>query len=183
MLLLCVIELILATPGLDLLGTNQLVSEQSRNRMRREPLGFVAIGAADFNRSVRAPFNQALTPLQRPLRIAQSWGLYAGGPKQLDRMEILIDDTLVYRSKDPDHTWLASVLTYRRIRPIVAYTCYGKSRNDAHLIAYVVDRARRDFPDASEIVVQCTEVPFPGLAKPEVSQHYIAAAPDWQVLH
>ena len=175
----CVAEGLLATPGVDQLGANRLTTEKSRHRMKQEPLGFVAVGAADANRAVRLPLVNLLSPLQRPLRIAQSWGLYGGGPSGVERMEILIDNTLVYRSKDPAHEWLAPVLTYRRVRPIVNTTCQSDSRNDAHLMAFILTHARADFPDAKEVVVRCTTAEFTAPTDTTELVRYTATGPEW----
>ena len=178
-LFFCVSEGILATPGIDQLSVSRLTTEKSRTRMSREPLGFVVIAAADANRAVRLPLVNLISPLQRPLRIAQSWGLYGGGPNAVERMEISIDGALIYRSKDPTHDWLAPVLTYRRVRPIVKTTCQGDSRNDAALMAFILTHARADFPLAKQVVVRCTTAEFDSPAVTTDLVRYVASAPEW----
>lgn len=135
------------------------------------------------NAAVRMPVVRALQPLQPPLRLNQSWSLYPSGPNKVRRMEIRVDGALVYRSNDRDADWLAPVLRYRRVRPVVASTCLERSRNDTELVRYLVRRARADFPGATEVEVRCTIEPWPedGPKAPRVAVRYTARAPDFAV--
>lgn len=171
---------ILATPGLDGLQASSLRSEAARAKARRTWYGWWSIAGADFNRAVRLPVVKVIEPLQRPLRIAQAWSLYGGGPGRVKRLEIEIDGVLRHRSKDPAHDWLASTLTYRKIRPIVSAICGKRSRNTDQMLQFVARRAARDFSDVREVVVRCTSSPWPG-DEPEEILRYRMAAPDWQV--
>jgi len=180
-LFLTAAELSLATPGLDRLGDHKFEKPKARAAMMEQTLGFLAVYGADFNRAVRLPVNRRLGTLQRPLRIAQSWSLYGGGPEEVQRLEVLVDGQLLFRSKDPERDWLEPVLTYRRVRPIVATTCGGSSLNDDNLVAYIIRRARADYPAAQQVVVRCTAAPFPDLKLPVESQRYEATAPSWEV--
>jgi hypothetical protein len=161
--------LILATPGLDLLDTEV-------DPARSTPWSAFWIGV---NARVRMPIVRWFEPLQRPLRIAQSWSLYPRGPAKVRRFEVLVDGQVVYRSNDDDADWLASVLRYRRVRPIVGATCNNRSKNDDELVDYVVREARADFPQATEIVVRCTVSPWPGTS-PKPSRSFVASAPDFR---
>jgi hypothetical protein len=168
---------VLATPFLDQMGEDWLVSEAARAEMRREPLGGLSVAAADLNRAVRLPLVEWLAPLQRPLRIAQSWSLYGTGPNKVKRFEVWADGRLVYRSHDPSARWLASTLRYRRIRPIVAALCGKRSKSDEQLVRYIGKRAEREL-GAREIVALCTVSPWPG-TQPREFVRFEAEAPRW----
>jgi hypothetical protein len=164
---------VLATPGMDGFGDGPVPDDANAWEAfwRR------------VNTSVRMPVVRALEPLQPPLRLHQGWSLYPSGPNKVRRMEIRVDGALVYRSNDGDADWLAAVLRYRRVRPVVASTCLERSRNDVELIGYIVRRARADFPDVSEVEVRCTIEPWPehGPKPPRVVVRYTARAPDFAV--
>lgn len=180
----------LGTPGLDLVhGDRWLPGTAARERQLQRPYGQIAVLVADVNRSVRLPIVDVLTPLQRPLRLAQSWGLYGAGPRDMRRFEIRVDDRVVYRSADPEHTWLRSVLRYRKLRPIVDAHCTGESKNSEGLAAWIVARARRDFPEATTVWMGCSVRPWP-TARPDPATPPVelgwahqrqASAPGWEV--
>ncbi|MEZ4240191.1 MAG: hypothetical protein R3F59_29365 [Myxococcota bacterium] len=171
---------VLAFPGLDQYGAGTLRSAAQREEALKRPFGWWSIASADLNRWVRLPVVRVLEPLQRPLRIAQAWALYGGGPGRVRRLEIRVDGQLVHRSKDPSAAWLAPTLKFRRIRPIVSAICGKRSKNTDNMLRFVAGRVRRDFPDAREAVVECTSSPWPG-TDPQVALHYRMAAPDWEV--
>lgn len=181
---------VLGTPGFDLLNAERwLPGSKARARQLERPLGTVAVLAADVNRTVRLPLVDVLTPLQRPLRLAQSWGLYGAGPRDVRRFEIYVDDRLVYRSADPEHAWLRAELRYRKLRPIVDAHCTGESKNSEGLAGWIVARAREDFPEATAVRIGCTVRPWPtqppGPDDPPVELTWAhqrrAAAPTWTV--
>ncbi len=91
---------------------------------------------------MRRPIVAWLEPLQRPLRIAQSWSLYGSGPNRIVRMEILVDDELWFRAGDPEHTFQKAFLRYRRIRPIAVHTCLDDSKHSQRLVEILADRVR-----------------------------------------
>lgn len=174
--------LMLGMPGLDLLGPKRFApGSKERADILEEPWGRISVGAADLNRAVREPIVAVLTPIQRPLRMAQSWGLYGGGPAKLRRLEIYVDGRLVFRSNDPEATWLEPALRYRRIRPVVDAHCMGKSKNTPGLMTWIVRRAREDFPEATHLRLQCTEQKRGGDRSITVRMLRVAAAPDWRV--
>ena len=103
--LVYIVVFILATPGLDGLPVRFLQTEQSIRRVSRD-LPEWAVSAlsavSTINRDYRLPVVRKLTPIQRPLRIEQTWRLYGDGPRLVRRMEIRVDDEAIYRSGDPD---------------------------------------------------------------------------------
>jgi hypothetical protein len=177
---------VLATPGLDQLNEGTYRTEAARAKVLKEPFGAFTVWAADSNRLVRMPLVRLFEPLQRPLRIAQAWSLYGGGPSKVKRLEIEVDGVLRHRSKDPDHAWLDSTLRFRRIRPIVSAICGDRSRNTDQMLTFVAGRAQRDFPETREVVVRCTSTrwPRPGTSAepPTVVVHYRMTAPGWEVV-
>jgi len=173
-----------APPALDFLQKHHLRSEGAQAKARAN-FGAVptAIGVAvtTVNREVRIPAADALLPIQRVFRIEQSWNFYSGSLDQLHRLEVWIDDGLVYRSGDPEYGWLADELTSRRLRPIVQATVVTEgSRNARGLARFVVKRAREEFPDAREVTLAATRGDFPGLTM-ETAHSLTARGPDWVV--
>lgn len=177
------VMLLLATPGLDLLDPHSFDSPQTRERQLAEPFGAWTVAMADLNRAVRLPLVRAIEAAQRPLRIAQSWSLYAGGAADVRRLELVVDGVVRYRSNDPDATWLAPTLRYRRVRPMVVALCHRRGGNAEELLAYIVRRARREFPGAAEVVARCVEAPWPEAGQPtQVLVQYRAAAPSFELV-
>ncbi len=155
---------LLATPGLDFLGTRDQ--------------GVIA----DFNRTVRVPLIRPLEPIQKPFRIAQNWSLYRDGPARVRRLEVRIDGELRYRSLDSEHAWLAPQLRSRRLRPVVESSCRytnNKAKNWRGLTRFIAERALEAWPEATQVELTCTVSPFPG-EDPEPTHRMDALAPDWQ---
>ena len=176
--LVCI--LVLGFPGLDAIGESQWrPGSAKRKELVAQPGGFLVAAAADLNRAVRMPIVRALTPLQRPLRLAQTWGLYPGGPHWALHMEISVDERLVYRSEDPEYTWLRSTLHYRRIRPMGDAICHATSKNRRGFIRYITRRARQDYPDATRVDIRCFKTAWPGTGKRRQSVHHVSEAPAW----
>jgi hypothetical protein len=154
--------LILGFPGLDLVGGKSFSTEQSRERMmQRSPLGWVAVAAADLNKVVRQPAVKLFKPLQRPLRIAQSWGLYGSGPRRLSHLEVRIDGSLVYRSQSDTAAWRASTFRYRRVRPVISALCAGDHERESAFVDWIATLAAVDFVEAQTVEIQCVVGPFP----------------------
>jgi len=124
------------------------------------------------------PGASELKSLQRPFRIAQSWGLYGVGPANAWVFEVWFEDEVVYRAGDMDHTWLRSVFRYRRVRPVVVNTCRNKSKNAHGLANVVVRRALEENPNLTEISIRCTRSPWPG-TEPQEVHRLTMHAPNW----
>lgn len=175
--------LLLATPGLDLLDAGSFKAPEARARRLAQPFGAWAVAMADLNRAVRLPLVRGIEAVQRPLRIAQSWSLYNGGPADVRRLELVVDGVVRYRSNDPALTWLAPTLRYRRVRPMVVALCNRRGENAEALVAWVVRRARRDYPGTTEVVARCVEAPWPEAGqRTQVVVQYRAEAPGFEVV-
>ncbi|MDP2310341.1 MAG: hypothetical protein Q8P18_30270 [Pseudomonadota bacterium] len=175
---------LLGTPGLDFLDAKTLRSaaDQAAWRSRNgEPWETVGLVVTRFNREVRLPVVNALSPLQRPFRVSQEWFLYRDGPSKVRRLEVHLDHELVHRSADPAYPWLADVLRNRRIRPVVESTCASANGpNWLGLGRLIVARARAERPAVERVELVCTEAPFPG-RDATVHHRYVASAPAWEV--
>ena len=172
----------LGTPGLDMLHRDYLrPGTAERAKTSRTAVGKLEIAASDVNRWVREPFVRVLTPVQRPLRLAQAWHLYADGPNRVRHLEIRVDGELKFRTADPDHDWLHWILKSRKVRPVVDAHCNGKSANSEGLASYVVRKAREDFGDIRRVDLVCTRRPWPGTAPPKTMRGMSARAPDWEI--
>lgn len=120
-----------------------------------------------------------LEPFQRVTRISQNWSLYRDGPGKLRRMEIWIDDTLRYRSVDPEHAWLGPQLRCRRVRPVVeSTTIQYESQNWRGLARFVIEAAQRDFPGVQKVELVATEGRF-GATQLKPRFAILATAPEW----
>jgi len=177
--------LIAAPPALDFLPKNQFKTPESRAKASEQygalPVAFAAAVSA-ANRELRIPAASTLLPVQRMFRIEQTWNFYAGGLDKLHRLEVWVDDAMVYRSGDPEHDWFAPQLTTRRLRPIVQATVVTRSsRNARSLARFVVSHAREDFPEARTITLKATRGHFPG-TEMRVHHTLTAEAPDWDVV-
>lgn len=88
----------------------------------------------------------------------QGYGVYAEGGSKQRRVEVWVDDALVYRNRDPEHTWRARYLGDARIRPLLVKTCKkaDEARSWEGLARYLADRVRADFPDAQGIELVCS---------------------------
>ncbi len=174
---------ILATPGLDYMPIHTLRSTADQARLEEQvgPVGMrVAWGIAWFNRRVRVPVVKVLEPIQKPFRVAQSWNLYRDGPKRIRRLEVHVDGEPVFRVGDPDLDWLAGPLSNRKLRPVVESTARSvESRNWRGLARFVVNEARKDFPEAQSVALVVEVGDFPGRMLKE-SHRIIAESPGWE---
>ena len=172
--------LILGTPGLDLFGPNSMLpGSRERAEQLEQPLGWFPVWAADLNRSVREPIVKLVAPLQRPLRLAQAWGLYGRGPNFVRTFEVRVDGELVYRAGDPDYDWHRSVFRYRKIRPILDAHCGGTSKNSRGLSRYIARAARQDWPEAKVVEVSCSVREWDGSGSVQVRQRRRLTGPKW----
>jgi hypothetical protein len=176
--------LIAAPPGLEFGGIRGLDSEAKREAARAqygEVLVALGVAFAALERGLRRPLAAPLLPLQRAFRIEQTWNFYPDGLGWVYRLEIDVDDALVFRMNDPEHAWLAPQLTCRRLRPLVQATAVSmNSRNSEGVARFVVRHAREDFPDASEVVIRSMRGAWPGDRLTEHHRLY-AGAPEWTI--
>lgn len=170
--------LILGFPGLDGVSPRWLADEASRAEQRGSALGWARLAVADFNRLVKTPAERWVAPLQRPLRIAQSWRLYGSGPNRVRRSELWVDGVLRWRSGDADADWSWPLLRYRRVRPVLVAACHGDGPNAPHLVALLARKAVRDF-GARELELRCTAARWPGDGDEKVTHRWVTRAPGW----
>ena len=178
-LLVGLVALLLAPPGLDGVSPRWLADPDDRAEARASRFGFALLVASDLNRWVVHPISARLAPLQRPLRIAQSWSLYGLGPNRVWRAEIYVDGVRVYRSGADDARWQWPLLRFRRVRPVVVNTCRGASPVAPALVSLLARRAARDFPGAASIAFVCTTAAWPGDGPTREVARWEAHAPDW----
>lgn len=172
--------LCLSMPGISFLRPSFLATP-SKVATFEATHGPVATGlaqvAADINRA-RMPIAQAVGGFQPIFRVRQVWHLYRDGPRTIRRMEVLVDGEIIYRTGDDALNWNASVFRNRRIRPMAeTFTIKPKAKNPRGLVRYIVQQAREDFPDASQVEVRAT---WGNRHRPgKVNHRMVASAPDW----
>ncbi len=175
--------LVLGTPGLDMLSESTWApGSRDRAEMLAQRGGWIPVAFADLNRAVRMPVVRWLTPVQRPLRLAQSWSLYGAGPPDVRRFEVRVDGEVVYRSNDPERRWHRSVFRYRRVRPVISAHCRQRSKNSHGLVRYVARQALRAWPDARSVEIACTRQPWARPSPPEVVARRTLAGPSLDAL-
>ncbi len=173
--------LLLGTPGLDFLDSSLQRPEKRQKVMKNAgPFwGGLGLGIYDLSRKVRNPLLDFFGPLQRPFRVSQNWSLYRDGPGKLMRLEIRIDDRIIYRSVDNEYDWNEAVFRNRRLRPVVESTVMSTdSQNWRGLTRWVVQAARADFPETQRVDLIALHGPFPG---DNLKEHHriIAESPSW----
>jgi hypothetical protein len=178
-----VVLLMIGTPGLDFLPTSFLSSKPARAKFSKKHGDFatqLAKAAGDLNRS-RKPIAKQLGAFQPMFRIRQSWHLYRDGPSSIRRMEIYADDTLIYRTLDPDADWNNKVFRNRRVRPM-AETLVKKSKaaNRLGLGRFIVSHAREDFPEAQRIEIRSLSGRRTGKSL-RTHHRMMASAPSWKL--
>ena len=170
---------ILATPGIDSLGIDRL-TKADRQKLIREgtPVWLLDLGM-DIGQ-LRRLLLKPLTPLQRPLRIEQSWGLYGQGQSRVRRMEVYLEDALVYRSGDPEHDWMEPMFRNRRLRPMVDTVSRKPSaKNRNALMSLIAQRATDQNPELAAIEVRFTIAKFPG-TESRTAHAFRMRTPDWE---
>ncbi|MGB0638948.1 MAG: hypothetical protein ACPGTU_06435 [Myxococcota bacterium] len=175
--------LTVGTPGLDFLPTSFLSSKSARTTFTKkygDTSTSIAKSAGDFNRW-RKPIAKKLGSFQPIFRIRQSWHLYRDGPSSIRRMEIYVDDTLIYRTLDSDKDWNEAIFRNRRVRPM-AETLVKKPKavNRLGLGRFIVNHAREDFPDAERIEIRSLSGRRPG-SKLRTRHRMVATAPSWKL--
>jgi len=169
---------VLATPGLESLPSSRQELEETRDDF---PGSLFAITEAAMwvEENFRGPLVDVMTPIQRPLRLEQSWALYGSGPHSALRMEIVIDSTLVYRTQDPEHRWLTPQLQHRRIRPMLSSMVTKKNPdNRVGLERFILTQAQAEWPAAEAVELRFTRTPYPD-DDTETFRIRRATAPDW----
>lgn len=170
-----VVLFILSMPGIDSFG----LTEAKRKQVLEYGVPAVFLDALVGLVEARRPVLKLLTPLQRPLRIEQSWGLYGSGPNRVRRMEVWLDDALAYRSGDRDHDWLEPTFRNRRLRPVVETAASkANTRNRVALLALIAERATASDPELTRIEVRFTVGRFPG-TESRVAYSFAMQSPDW----
>ncbi|GEM_PF-1254837 len=176
--------LLLGTPGLDFLRSNDLQDPDERAQAMRDypdALVWAGIAVVAFNRDVRMPLVRKVEASQRPFRLAQTWNLYRNGPPKVRHMEIWIDGERAFRSQSDALRWLGPQLGSRRIRPMIEASCIRRhSKNWRGLMRWVAGRAVDAFPEAQEVEIRCKQAPFPGDADETLAHRIVAKAPDWK---
>ncbi len=173
--------LLLGTPGLDFLdGSLQKPERRQRVIDSAGPFwGKLGLGIHEVSRKIRNPLLDFFGPLQRPFRVSQNWSLYRDGPGKLMRLEIRVDDRIIYRSVDNEYRWNEEIFRNRRLRPVVESTVMSTdSQNWRGLTRWVVTAARADFPETQRIDLVALHGPFPGA---NLREHHriVAEAPQW----
>jgi hypothetical protein len=94
-------------------------------------------------------------------------------------LEIRIDGVIVYRTLDPQLTWLEPILRNRRIRPVVeSMTSKPKARNRTGLARLIVTQARNDFPKVRQVEIISLYGQRPG-KKLRSHHRMVAGEPEW----
>lgn len=178
LLLVGAVIFVLSTPGLESLPQRPSTLEAEADAFP-PALNTLARGAMWVELHGRRPLEEALTPLQRPLRLEQSWSLYGSGPRLARRMLVRIDGVLVHRTGDPEHAWLVRQLRHRRVRPMVETVVTKRApANRAGLERFILTRALAAWPSAKRVTLQFTRTPYPQ-EEPEVYRVRSARAPEW----
>lgn len=169
---------ILAIPGLDSLGIDRLTPAGRMSLLRQGvPVWVLDLGTDSMK--VRRWLLKPLTPLQRPLRIEQSWGLYGNGPTRVRRMEVYLEEALVYRSGDPEHEWLEEVFRNRRLRPMVdTVSRKPNAKNRNALLGLIADQAAAQNPELSSIEVRFTVAKYPDNQR-RTAHAFRMTPPEW----
>lgn len=166
-------------PGLDFISKKQLASWTEEARARSAPAGALAAGIGWFEQEVRRPVAGAVKPAERLFRVSQEFHLYRDGPRRVDRLEVVVDGEIIYRTRDPERAWRIAQLENRHFRPMVATAAQKPdAANQRGICRWVVARAREDFPDAQEVLLRATRTEF-GVEDPWVRFSRVARAPEW----
>jgi hypothetical protein len=104
---------------------------------------------------VTAPFN----PYANFAGTRQSWRLFVAPQRYPVRLEISVREQgawrLVYATRSGEHTWLRETLERYRLRRATFQTTWPKERRHFNTLCdWLATRAARDFPEATELMVQ-----------------------------
>ncbi len=173
--------LVAGFPGLDFASRKKVREGVEAARRIAAPLGTLMAGVAWFDLELRRPLARLVRPVERTFRVAQEFHLYRDGPKRVDRLEVLVDGELVYRTRDAELDWRAAQFGNRHFRPMVATAAQkADAANQRGICRWIVARVQEDFPDAQEVVIRSSRTEF-GVEAPWVRFSRVARAPDWTV--
>jgi len=180
-LVVCVALLMAGFPGLDFVGPKQRDGWAETARGVAAPLGTAVDGVVLFDRHLRRRIARWVKPVERVFRVSQEFHLYRDGPTRVDRLEVLVDGEVVYRTRDPERAWRAAELGNRRFRPMVATAAQkADAENQRGIARWIITAARQDFPGAAEVVIRSTRTRF-GVEEPWVRFSRVARGPEWTV--
>lgn len=159
MFLLCT-----GTPGFSAWDHSTLADERAQENIIRQQgplIGQTAIALADLNRRFRLPIARRLNKIEQLFRIRQKWQLYTSGPKHAHRLEVWLDEALVYQTQSRDHAWLRPQLSHRKLRPMVdSLAAKETAFNWKGMGRFLLLNAREDFPEATTISIVATRARF-----------------------
>ena len=152
------------TPVFSAWGWDTLTTAREQERLIRQHgvlIGRAGIALTDLNRTIRLPITRRLNKIEQLFRIRQKWHLYTSGPKHAHRLEVWIDEALVYQTQSRDHAWLRLQVSHRKLRPMIdslatketAFNWKGMGR-------FLVHSAQADFPEAQSIAIVATKATF-----------------------
>lgn len=173
--------LVTGFPGLDFASRKEMRDGVGVASRIAAPLGTVMAGVSWFDLELRRPLARLFRPVERTFRVAQEFHLYRDGPRRVDRLEILVDGEVVYRTRDARRGWRASQFGNRHLRPMVGTAAQKPDAvNQKGICRWIVARVQEDFPNAEEVVIRSSRTEF-GVEAPWVRFSRVARAPDWTV--
>jgi len=172
------------TPGTRSLTPKFLKRNRKTIHAKAGVLAPVLVGLIEANFQYRVPISKHFLKVQSVFRIAQNWGLYGAGPKRMRRLQISIDGEPVYLTNDPALRWRAPQLTHRKIRPLPdTMTIKAEAFNWTGFSRWVLNEARADFPEATEVSVVAIFRDHAVNAERRIHHGRRARAPDWSWEH
>jgi hypothetical protein len=137
-----------------------VTQEEFEDRLWNVATGYM--GARD---RVLAPFSYYYSTFGT----IQSWRMFAGPHRHPIRVEIEVYAggtwQTVYRERDPEHAWLASVFDQYRFRPVFYrfgwYRYHGEDPDFREFVRWVGGQAEHDFPQASRVRVRLYQLQTP----------------------
>ena len=173
------------TPGFSAWSAQTFRSEAAQQRIKAQlgpQVGTAAIWLADINRDFRLPISSKLNRIERLFRIRQTWALYTNGPNHSCRLEAWVEDELVYRTRDAQHRWMAPQLEHRKLRPMVdSVASKANAFNWRGMGRFLVNAARRDFPEAQSVTLVATRARFGLQDTTPTHGHRANAETQWQL--
>jgi hypothetical protein len=120
---------------------------------------------------VIAPF----TPYATYAGVRQSWRLFVAPQRYPVRLEIAVREQGkwrdVYVTRSSEHTWLRETLNLYRMRRASFQTAWDRERPHFNTLCdWLADRAARDFPEATELMVRQLRYRTPAPAEARAGQ-------------